>query len=39
MTRSFIVIAERPFAEEDPIAGSNEHRKIVIESLVRLFGN
>ncbi len=39
LTRSFIVIAERPFAEEDPIAGSNEHRKIVIESLVRLFGN
>ena len=39
LTRSFIVIAERPFAEEDPIAGSNEHRKMVIESLVRLFGN
>jgi hypothetical protein len=39
LTRSFIVIAERPFAEEDPIAGSHEHRKMVIESLVRLFGN
>jgi len=37
--RSFIIIVERPFVEEDPIAGSNEHRRIVIESFVRLFGN
>jgi hypothetical protein len=37
--RSFLMIAERPFVEEEPIAGSNEHRRIVIESFVRLFGN
>ena len=36
--RSFIMIAERPFAEEDPIAGTKEHRRIAIESFVRLFG-
>jgi len=39
MIRAFIMIAERPFAEEDPIAGSHEHRIIAIESFVRLFGN
>jgi len=38
MIRAFIMIAERPFAEEDPIAGSNEHRRITIQSFVRLFG-
>jgi hypothetical protein len=37
--RSFIMIVERPFVEEDPIAGSNQHRKIAIESFVRLFGH
>jgi hypothetical protein len=37
--RSFLMIVERPFVEEEPIAGSNEHRRIVIESFVRLFGN
>jgi len=36
--RAFIMIAERPFAEEDPIAGSNEHRRIAIEIFVRLLG-
>jgi len=36
--RSFVMIVERPFVEEDPIAGSNQHRKIAIESFVRLFG-
>ena len=39
MVRSFIMIAERPFAEEDPIAGSNEHRRITLQSFVRFFGN
>jgi hypothetical protein len=33
------MIVERPFVEEDSIAGSNEHRRIAIESFVRLFGN
>ena len=37
--RSFIMIVERPFVEEDPIALSNQHRKIAIESFVRLFGH
>jgi hypothetical protein len=37
--RSFVMIVERPFVEEDSIAGSNEHRRIAIESFVRLFGN
>jgi len=37
--RSFVMIVERPFVEEDPIAGSNQHRKIAIESFVRLFGD
>ena len=36
--RSFVMIVERPFVEEDPIAGSSQHRKIAIESFVRLFG-
>ena len=36
--RAFIMIGERPFVEENPIAGSNEHRRIAIESFVRLFG-
>jgi hypothetical protein len=39
MLRSFVMIVERPFVEEDSIAGSNEHRRIAIESFVRLFGN
>ena len=38
MCRSFVMIVERPFVEEDAIAGSNEHRRIAIESFVRLFG-
>ncbi len=38
MCRSFVMVVERPFVEEDAIAGSNEHRKIAIESFVRLFG-
>ena len=37
--RSFVMIVERPVVEEDPIAGSNQHRKIAIESFVRLFGD
>jgi hypothetical protein len=38
MCRSFVMIVERPFVEEDSIAGSNAHRRIAIESFVRLFG-
>ena len=36
--RSFVMIVERPFVEEDTIAGSNQHKKIAIESFMRLFG-
>ena len=36
--RALIMLSERPFVEEDPIAGTIEHRRIVIESFVRLFG-
>ena len=39
LIRAFIMIGERPFAEEDPIAGSKEHRRIAVDSFVRLFGN
>ena len=36
--RSFVMIVERPFVEGDPIAGSKEHKRISVESFVRLFG-
>ena len=36
--RSFVMIVERPFVEEDPIAGTKQHRGIAVESFVRLFG-
>ena len=36
--RSFIMIVERPFVEQDPIAGTLEHRRITVDSFVRLFG-
>ena len=39
IVRSFVSIVERPFVEEDPIAGSKEHQRIAIESFVRLLGN
>jgi len=38
IVRSFVMIGERPFVEDDPIAGSKEHRRITVESIVRLFG-
>lgn len=38
IARSFIMILERPFVEEDPIAGSKEHKRIVMESFIRLLG-
>ena len=31
-----IIIGERPFANEDPIAGTERHRKIAVENLIRL---
>jgi hypothetical protein len=31
-------LIERPFIYNDPIAGSEEHQRIIIESFVRLLG-
>jgi hypothetical protein len=31
-----IMLGERPFANEDPIAGTEQHRKILIANLIRL---
>lgn len=36
--RSILIFAERPFVENNPIAGTKEHRRIVIENLSRLLG-
>ena len=34
--RCAIMLGERPFANEDPIAGTEQHRKIAVENLIRL---
>jgi AcrR family transcriptional regulator len=31
-----LILGERPFANDDPIAGTEQHRKIAIENLMRL---
>jgi AcrR family transcriptional regulator len=31
-----LMLGERPFANEDPIAGTEQHRKIAVENLMRL---
>jgi len=31
-----MMLGERPFANEDPIAGTEQHRKIAVENLIRL---
>jgi AcrR family transcriptional regulator len=36
--RSTLTFVERPFVEGNPIAGTKEHRRIVIENLTRLLG-
>jgi hypothetical protein len=36
--RSFLIFAERPFVDDDPIAGTPLHRKIVVENITRLLG-
>lgn len=36
--RSAMTLAERPFVEGNPIAGTKEHRRIVIQNLTRLLG-
>jgi hypothetical protein len=37
--RSAQTIVERPFVELNPIAGTEEHRRIAISALVQMFGN
>ena len=36
--RSALIIVERPFVELNPIAGTKEHRRIAISTLVQMFG-
>ncbi len=36
--RSLLTLVERPFVYDDPIAGTGEHRRIAIETSVRLLG-
>lgn len=36
--RSLLYLVERPFVDDDPIAGTGEHRRIAIETSVRLLG-
>lgn len=36
--RSTLTLAERPFVEGNPMAGTKEHRRIVIDNLTRLLG-
>jgi len=36
--RSALTIVERPFVELNPIAGSEDHRRIAISTLVLMFG-
>ena len=36
--RCVIMLVERPFANEDPMAGTEQHRKIAVENLIRLLG-
>ena len=37
-TRALMRVCERPFVEDDPIAGTKEHKKIAINAFIRLFG-
>jgi hypothetical protein len=36
--KSMLTLIERPFINNDPIAGNDEHRRIAIETLIRLLG-
>jgi hypothetical protein len=36
--RSLLYLVERPFVYDDPIAGTAEHRRIAIETSVRMLG-
>ena len=36
ISRSMVLFNRRPFVEEDPIAGTDEHRRIAIDNMIRL---
>ena len=36
--RFALYLVERPFVYDDPIAGTVEHRRIAIETIVRMLG-
>ena len=36
ISRSMVLFNRRPFIEDDPIAGTNEHRRIAIDNMIRL---
>ena len=36
--RSMLIFVERPFIYSDPIAGTMEHRRIIMDNFVRLLG-
>lgn len=38
LIRQICLLAERPFMEGNPIAGTDEHRQIVIDTIIRLLG-
>jgi len=38
MFRVLLQLVERPFVNGDPIAGSSEHRRIAIDTMIRLLG-
>jgi hypothetical protein len=38
LLRQLCMMTERPFLEDSPIAGTEEHRKIVIDAIIRLLG-
>lgn len=39
ISRSMVLFNRRPFIEEGPIAGSDEHRRIAIDNMVSLLKN
>jgi len=38
LLRQLCLLIERPFMENNPVAGTEEHRKVVVDSIIRLLG-
>jgi hypothetical protein len=38
LIRQIFILVERPFIEGNPIAGTEEHRRIAIDMIIRLLG-